>query len=122
MLGWTNLESHFRKEVSKINNVFMGWRIKCKVSKVPSKVFRTFIGGIHGNATKLKQKLESHLSQYVHTVAGSNNVQPGGTKSVDLVLNLENSTFGKSNRTNGPTRMESEDIGHIPNGFRDDEY
>ena len=94
----------------------VGWRIKCK------GIQNTIRGGIHGNITKLKQKLESHLSQYMCTVASSNNVQAEGTKLVDLILNLENSTFRNSDRTHGPRRIEPKDVGHILNSFRDDEY
>ncbi|KAJ8441033.1 hypothetical protein Cgig2_027376 [Carnegiea gigantea] len=78
--------------------------------------------GIHGSVTKLEQKLKSHLPQCGHNVAGSSNIQTGGSKLIDSVINLKNSTLGKSNRTHVPRRMEPEDIGHVPNDFRGDEH
>lgn len=84
--------------------------------------FKNSLGGIHGNVTRLEQKLDSHLSLCVHNMASSSIVQIGVPKLIDLIINLKNSSFGKSNRTHVPRRMELEDIGHIPNGCRDDEY
>ena len=84
--------------------------------------FQNSLGGIHGNITKLQKKLGSHFSQCVYSVASSRNVQAGGTKLVDSILNLKNSTFGKSNRAHGLRGIEPEDIGHIPNSLRDDEH
>ncbi|KAJ8430648.1 hypothetical protein Cgig2_025661 [Carnegiea gigantea] len=69
-----------------------------------------------------EQKLESHLSQCVHNIPSSSNVQTGGPKLVDSVIHLKNSTFGNSNRTHVSRRTEPEDIGHKPNGSRDDDY
>ncbi|KAJ8421179.1 hypothetical protein Cgig2_026983 [Carnegiea gigantea] len=77
--------------------------------------FQNSLGGIHGSVTKLEQKLDSHLSLYVHNVIGV-------PKLIDSVINLKNSIFGKSNRTHVPRRMKLEDISHIPNDCRDDEY
>ena len=61
------------------------------------------------------------MSQYVHNMPSSSNIQTRGPKLVDSAFHLKNSTFGRSNRTHVP-RMEPEDIGHKPNGSRDDEY
>jgi len=83
--------------------------------------FQNSLGDIHGSVTKLEQELESQLSQCVHNMASSSNVQNGGSKFIDSVINLKTSTFEKSNRTHVP-RMELGDIGHIRNGSRDYEY
>ncbi|KAJ8439185.1 hypothetical protein Cgig2_029723 [Carnegiea gigantea] len=69
-----------------------------------------------------EQKPKSHLSHCVHNMANSSNVYTGGSKLVDSVIHLKNSTLGKSNRTHVLRRTEPEDIGHIPNGSRDDEF
>jgi len=55
-------------------------------------------------------------------MANSSSDQDGQSKLTNSALNLENSTFEKSNRTGGLSRIEHEDIGHIPNNSRDDEY
>ncbi|KAJ8433983.1 hypothetical protein Cgig2_012676 [Carnegiea gigantea] len=41
---------------------------------------------------------------------------------VSICAYLENSTFGKFNKIHALRSTEPEDIGHIPNGSRDDEY
>jgi len=62
-------------------------------SQPTSRVPINSLVGIYGNVIKLEPKLESHLYQYVHSMASSSNVQIGGPKLVDSILNLKKASF-----------------------------
>ncbi|KAJ8432710.1 hypothetical protein Cgig2_009768 [Carnegiea gigantea] len=91
---WDELRKSLQKGSKKIQQHIRGVKGQVQGFQCTIAGFQNSLRGIHGSVTKLEESLESHLSQYVHNVASSRNVQTGRPKLVGSVLKLSESLIG----------------------------